>query len=260
MRNVLLAALLLAPAAARADHARPRPGVRAWLDVEGSWLNRMDPGAPTTWTFGFEDKGGPIKDFVPIHEKLLHLIVVSKDLSRFAHVHPVLDPATGRFTLRVNGASGPDDRPPAELAEPGPYLAFSESQSETRGPLGGRYSARVRGRYVPRPLVADAAGADGWIEKPFGRERAAVRIVPMKGMLHVALRLGDAEGLEPWLGMDGHGIMISEGGKTFYHLHAMSGDLTFMLHDETPPPGLYKLWIQVKRRGTVLTLPFTLRL
>ncbi|UPT75729.1 MAG: hypothetical protein M0D55_08670 [Elusimicrobiota bacterium] len=261
MRNAILCALLIAPAAARADHARPRPGVRAWLDVEGSWLNRMDAGAERTWTIGFEDaKTGPIKDFVPIHDKLLHLILVSEDLSRFAHVHPVFDPETGRFTLTVNGTAGPDDRPPAELLEPGTWLAFAEAQSAAKGPLGGRFSARVRGKARRAPLVADAPAASGWIEKSYGVERAAVRVEPAKGMLHLAFKLDDAKGLEPWLGMEGHGILVSEGGERFYHLHAMSGDLTFMVHDEAPAPGLYKLWIQLKRRGEVLTFPFTVRL
>lgn len=256
MMKLLLTAFLLA-ASARADHARPRPGVRAWLEVEGSWLKRMDPGAPALWTIGFTDaRTGPVKDFQIVHEKPLHLIVVSRDLSRFAHVHPELDAATGRFKLRLNSGAGPDDRPSAEGLKPGPYLMYAEAFSAALGSLGGRFAARVRGPYRPEPLIADEPSPSGWIEKT----GAAVKVEPMPDMLHLSFRLDDSQGLEPWLGMDGHGILIAEGGKDFYHLHAMTKDLTFMLHDEVPPPGLYKLWIQVKRRGEVLTFPFTLRL
>jgi hypothetical protein len=80
------------------------------------------------------------------------------------------------------------------------------------------------------------------------------------------------EDLQPWLGMDAHSVMIGAAGTTagervFRHLHAGHHDdhgktsgahIMFMLHgDDIPPSGVYRVWLQVKRQGRVLTFPFT---
>lgn len=94
--------------------------------------------------------------------------------------------------------------------------------------------------------------------------------------------------LEPWMGMTGHAIVIGAAGrrvqdKVFRHLHSGHGDhladggghgggghggepgpggpdVTFMLMgDEVPAAGTYKIWVQTKHNGRVLTLPFVVR-
>src|SRR5688500_12718815 len=42
--------------------------------------------------------GDPITAFDTVHDKLMHLIIVSNDLSYFAHLHPQLD-NNGIFTV-----------------------------------------------------------------------------------------------------------------------------------------------------------------
>jgi hypothetical protein len=85
--------------------------------------------------------------------------------------------------------------------------------------------------------------------------------------------------------MPGHSIWVSAKGaqvtdKVFVHAHAM-GDmgmdhmmmghqmtmgaagpkLSFMLMgDEVPPAGVYKVWVQFKHRGRVMTVPYVLTL
>lgn len=93
--------------------------------------------------------------------------------------------------------------------------------------------------------------------------------------------------LEPWMGMPGHAILIGAGGatlsdKVFRHLHAGHGghmaieggghggggepgatgpDLAFMMMGaDVPAAGLYKVWMQFKHHGRILTLPFVIRL
>lgn len=86
--------------------------------------------------------------------------------------------------------------------------------------------------------------------------------------------------IQPWLGMPAHAVLIAADGteaqsRVFRHLHAhehsnrapvvLSGEgggagpaLTFMLEgSETPPPGLYRTWLQFKHHERVLALPFT---
>ncbi|MDQ3714348.1 MAG: hypothetical protein M3388_19330, partial [Acidobacteriota bacterium] len=46
-------------------------------------------GVPATLFFTVKDKqGGVVKDLQIVHEKPMHLLVVSKDLAEFYHIHP----------------------------------------------------------------------------------------------------------------------------------------------------------------------------
>ena len=42
--------------------------------------------------------GALVKDFAEVHDKLFHLFVVSRDMSQWSHVHPVLE-KDGSFTI-----------------------------------------------------------------------------------------------------------------------------------------------------------------
>ena len=52
----------------------------------------VKPGEPVTLNLMIHDEtGAVIKDFETVHEKKLHLIIVSDRLDRFAHIHPEID-------------------------------------------------------------------------------------------------------------------------------------------------------------------------
>jgi hypothetical protein len=58
---------------------------------------RFDPitpeaGKPTELLLSITDQKlrDPIKEFEPLHDKLMHLIIVEEDLSYFAHIHPTI--------------------------------------------------------------------------------------------------------------------------------------------------------------------------
>src|SRR4030095_9764888 len=52
----------------------------------------------------------PVRQFDRVHEQLMHLIIVSRDLGYFEHVHPDLDPATGVFRMRYTFPAGGEYR------------------------------------------------------------------------------------------------------------------------------------------------------
>ena len=59
-----------------------------------------EAGRKTMLTVSVAEKSGtPVRDFEPVHDKLMHLIIVGEDLSYFAHIHPTLAGTDGNFTI-----------------------------------------------------------------------------------------------------------------------------------------------------------------
>jgi hypothetical protein len=277
------------------DAAPPAAGaaLRGQLSVDGVPDGPMRPGQPTSWAFGFSDAGAgtPLTRFDLHHERPMHLIVVKRDLSSFAHLHPALGP-DGRFRLRVNAPGEDADNRDAAgaVSRPGTYLLFAEVAPSGQSARLSRFTVRAEGEERDEALVPDAVAGSGEVEKDLadGRYRVGLRVArgehhPGMPMLNFTLmvRARNAQGgydevrdFEPWLGMTGHAVLIGAAGdrvadRVFRHLHAghgagaqaTGGPLSFMaMAGEVPPAGLYRLWCQFKHRGQVLTAPFTLKL
>jgi heavy metal-binding protein len=206
-----------------------------------------------------------VRDFVEVHEKRYHLFVVSQDLEYYDHVHPVQE-ADGSYVVDLT------------LPRAGYYKLFSDFL-----PLGGTPQV------VPNVLVtADFAGdlasalphlaADTALTRTAGGMRVSLSLPPdglaagrdEKLRYHVVdSETGDAvTDLEPYLAAFGHTLVLSEDTLHYVHAHPVellpdgSGpvrggpDLTFRAL--LPRPGRYRLWTQLKRRGVVSTVAFTL--
>lgn len=224
---------------------------RLW--VGGAENGNMTPGRPADWTFRFQDGalGSPVLRFDLEHEKFMHLIVVSRDLARFAHIHPDWNEGSGLFTISVNRATADPDNQDADnaVAAPGSYLLFSEVKPRGKPVSHVGFAVTASGREVLGPLVPDQSLPSGAIRKYFkedgtpGRAGDAyqvdLRVEPVAGMTHVTFNISEAmdhgghrmysgvTNLENWLGMPGHAILIGATGsgvedKVFRHLHAGS--------------------------------------
>ncbi len=253
-------------------------------------------------------QGDVIKDFSLSHEKFNHTIIVSQDLSNLVHIHPELQP-NGHFKINLNDSLYDEDNLDASVAIPfpGTYFVISEVQ-----PVGQSSTSVVTqsfsadGVAAPTALVLDPM-IKGAVVKYFKGDSSIgtsgdvykIRFTrqSMPGMIHFKFEIEEAmnhgggvhympvEDLENWLGMKGHGILISEAGLTvqekfFKHLHASGGHgsnngghgnhsghklaassagaaLEFVMSGSTlPPQGIYKIWGQFKHRGQILTFPF----
>lgn len=224
-------------------------------------------GEPATLTFAFHDRRGRAIRFLEnVHQRPIHLIVVSDDLAEFAHIHPQPAPLDV-FTVSHTFAHG------------GAYTLFADYTAPGAAPTVEKSQIQVAGEPRPSaPLLAD---------RDFTRTVAGVRVtldLPAKLQAGVDVPLGftlDVNDLEPYLGAWAHIMLISADRETFIHAHPLENadspaTAETAAHTHTAPiagpspstirtitgfrnPGLYKLWFQFQRKGSVVTVPWVLR-
>src|SRR5262245_52728397 len=92
MKSFCIALLLLCfgailPALASGEHEANAEAYQVQLSTDPQ---TVEAGQPFTLTLQILKPDGktPVSDFDEVHTKLLHLIIVSEDLSQFLHVHP----------------------------------------------------------------------------------------------------------------------------------------------------------------------------
>jgi hypothetical protein len=195
----------------------------------------------------------PVSSFATIHERLVHLFVIDRQLEYFRHVHPQRL-ADGTFELREN-------------IPPGEFMVIADFL-----PMNGRAQMLQRAIVTPGyrgslfPAVANLTPDIG-LEKTGDGIRVSLQASGLKAGKEATLRftLTDAvtkapvTDLEPFLGAPGHMLLVNANLTDANHVHpeepATTGPvITFQ--PLVPAPGLYKLWLQFQRRGTVTTVPF----
>lgn len=220
------------------------------------------PNAPKAYTFSIvDDQGSILKNFEITHTKLLHLIIVRKDLAYFQHVHPEFDQSTGQFTLS-------DLTFPAD----GEYRIFADfaaagGQKDSSGmPLMATPSEDVlvgnTANYTPQPIGSQEPS------KTFEGHQVILSTGKTlesgaESMLTFDLKQNGKEitDLEPYLGALGHSVILREGNLDFIHAHPMedvnvkqNGKVDFMV--DFPEAGTYKVFSQFQRGGKVFTTDF----
>jgi hypothetical protein len=208
-------------------------------------------GVPVTLDFQIQDPAGfDAASLMVVHEKLLHLILVSQDLSWFSHEHP--EPlGNGAFRHRTTFPAG------------GAYVLFNDFTPDSSGmqvvPVELTVSGGTR---AARALQVD----DGKRKRVDGCD-VTISHTPLLPSIACALtftltRHGrPVTDLEPFLGVQGHLILINRERSVFVHSHplenqpsAVPGSVQFNVVFERP--GVYKAWGQFQREGKVLTVPF----
>ena len=215
-------------------------------------------------TFTPQRDGQLLRDLPAVHEHPMHLTIVSADLARFDHVHPVVQ---DDGTLQV------DYRFPTA----GPYLVFAEYMPRGerdqvfRFPLSVGCSTADPG---PAPLAATVGSAVPVAGEPGLTAELVCQPRTLSAGTHAMLlfRLADhgqpVTDLQQYMGAMGHCAIISQDTGRFLHCHpeqlyppkpdARGGpDLAF--HAVFPEPGLYKVWGQFRRGGRVVVAPFVVR-
>lgn len=229
---------------------------------------KLEPQTSNKYQFAILDANNqPIKSFDTVHEKMMHVIVVRKDLTDFQHIHPTFDQQTGVWTLdnlslpnngpyRIFADFTPSDAKPDSKGTKSPITIYEDvfvgDQSIYQAQkIGDTTDGKAFGDYEvllqTKPLVV-AAGATTTLEYLFLDTKKS----------------GDQAitDLEPYLGSIGHAIVLSE-NLDFVHAHAMDdpklnqrGIVDFMFTPQKQ--GKYKVFAQFKRQGQVFTTDFVL--
>lgn len=272
LRSVGLGALAIISAASAQSHTTSTP-VRAEFRSDPATVRA---GGPVTLIITVkDDKGNVVRDLQVVHEKMMHLIVVSADLSEFAHVHPQ-QTEKGSFQIAHTFLYG------------GEYRLFADFKPPHGGPMIEKFTLHVDGSARPTTALVEGARSveqDGLrftmaIDKPLRVGEAA--------MLNFAVndaRTGKpVTDLQPYLGALAHFVIISQDGADFLHAHPMeqnaktashehggheakahqhganlASDSEVSAHTSFPRAGLYKLWAQFQRNGRVMTAAFVVR-
>ena len=185
-----------------------------------------------------------VQNFQVVHEKFMHVFLVSQNLEFFAHDHPVQLP-DGCFSLT------------------------------TRLPYGGMY--RLLADYYPSGGLPQLAVDTLFLSGTSEPAKLTTCLTPSKGTnLTASLRLepeqpiagletkllfslNPTDGLEPYLGVAGHMLAASADLIDLLHLHPFlvnKGDMQFNVI--FPRPGMYRVWTQFQRLGVVNTVVFTI--
>lgn len=195
--------------------------------------------------------GQPVTHYVDKHDKPLHLIVVTRDLTTYAHLHPTRDRA-GQWSTT------------ADLSRPGVYRVFADFT-----PVGGPAltlgaDVYVPGRYVPQPLPApnSTATVDGYTVTLAGESQAGTETTVT---LNVTRNGRPVTDLQTYLGAHGHLVTLRDGDLGYLHNHPLHeppdpgapAGPTVKFGTTFPSPGEYRLFFDFQHRDTVRTAAFT---
>ena len=256
---------------------------------DSTWLYRND----TVWLDDrSESRWSPLVDD---HGKLMHLFAVRDDMSGFAHLHPhTIDSVT--FTAAFPQLPSGRYRIFADIVHESGFaqtivdsveVAVSQNAVATADPDDSWYAGRV----APGPsrLSLDDGTTIEW--RSPGPLRAGA---PVLLTFDVRNATGGYLPLEPYMGMAGHAVIQRSDASVFVHLHPMgtvsmasrmayemreAGDtiagtlgkrMAGMNHATPasigpgpvsfpyafPKPGTYRVWVQVKSAGKIVTAAF----
>ncbi|GAV44850.1 hypothetical protein [Streptomyces acidiscabies] len=190
--------------------------------------------------------GRPVTSYRVEHEKELHLIVASRDLTEYRHLHPSRA-ADGTWST------------PVTLSEPGSYRVFADfTPGEGKENLTLGSDLTVAGEYeaekVPAPIrevTVDGytVALDGGLAAGEGSE-----------LRFTVSKEGRPVRLEPYLGANGHLVALRAGDLAYLHVHPhddKSGATEVRFTADVPSTGTYRLFLDFKADGKVRTAAFT---
>jgi hypothetical protein len=272
-RTASLAGLILVLAGCgSAGPSQLTVGAARTFGLAGFTPTRFAAGKPARLSFTIDQPSGkPLTSYRtgPGPHTGVHLIIVRSDLGALIHEHPPVG-ADGRISETIT------------LPTPGRYRVVIDAYPNLSGPLRNFQLFRV----ITVPGTAPKVGlgpfrrtavVSGYRFTMTNRPRLKA-ISPAFLTLDVARPDGTPAKFTPWFGALAHAIFFRSGSLDYFHTHVCSAGKTgctsilgstritgratkpgqLRVGVLVPVPGTWRLFLQCKVDGRVLTAPFTL--
>ncbi|WP_409474544.1 hypothetical protein [Streptomyces sp. HC307] len=217
---------------------------------------RVTAGEENQLRFAIRDQDGrQVTSYRREHGKELHLILASRDLVTYRHLHPTRA-ADGTWST------------PVSLPAAGSYRVFADFTPATQGAtnltLGADLAAS--GTYMAADLPEPTATTtvDGYTVALSGNLRPGKATEVNLTISRDGRAVTD---LEPYLGAYGHLVALRSGDLAYLHVHPNGEpgdsatkpgpDVSFTA--TAPSAGTYRLFLDFKHNGTVRTAAFTVQ-
>ena len=198
------------------------------------------------------------------HDKKIHLIVVSKDLSYFEHIHPDYQ-ADGSYQIKVLDKAKPftDGRGKNETKfdQGGDYVLFADYMPTGASGQLERISLNVGGtpyKPVTYSKAKLSAMVDGYTVTlaSHGGKFVTNNQMHIEGTVTQGGKAVPAESFENYLGAKAHVVMIHSDAVHYMHVHPDVAGGKLDLHTTFEMPGTYRGWLQFQTNGKLHTADF----
>ncbi|MFI7709265.1 hypothetical protein [Nonomuraea sp. NPDC049480] len=188
----------------------------------------------------------PVTDYQVEHDKKMHFIVVSRDLTSFQHVHPEMTP-DGTWSVKLT------------LPKAGTYRAFADFVPTGGEKLTLGADLQAAGDFQPEPLphASRTAMVDDYTVNLAGN------LVPgqsSKLTLTINKNGEPVTDLQPYLGAYGHLVALRDGDLAYLHVHpedSKKAGPEIVFYAEVPSGGNYRLFLDFQHGDKVRTASFT---
>lgn len=214
---------------------------------------QIEAGKETTLSFKPVNESNPAA-LVPldvVHEKKIHLIAVSEDLSFFRHIHPEYN-TDGTYSVKETFPSG------------GNYILYADFK-----PSGGSHTVEkinVAASGTPKSAIkydkenityTSPDGIGMSLKADYGHFDSGVEI-HFDGVLTENGKEVDVNKLDNYLGAKGHMVAVDVAEKTYLHVHPEVEGTILHHHATFPKPGLYRIWLQFMYKGKLYTADYVI--
>lgn len=228
----------------------------------------VEAGKPALLSFTPSIKGNE-SEMVPLdiqHDKKLHLIVVSKDLSYFDHIHPEFQ-ANGSYDINVlaKGANYTNGRfhNETKFEQGGDYVLFADYVPSGASHQLERIELNVSGttykaqKYTTAKTVSITDGYEVSLV-PEGGKFFNEGTSHISGIIKKDGKEISADTFENYLAAKAHVVVISEDSQNYLHVHPEVVNGRLDLHTTFGKPGIFRGWMQFQTNGQVHTADFVI--
>jgi hypothetical protein len=202
-----------------------------------------------------------------VHEKKIHLIIASKDLAYFEHIHPEYQP-DGSYQIKVlqrekNFTIGRGHNE-TKFDKGGEYILFADYSPSNGTHQLEKIPVTVKGKlynpvtYTAPNLISKVDGLTISLESESGawttEQPMHIGVVIKKGN-----QVLDAGTFENYLGAKAHVIILKAESFDYLHVHPSAENGTLDLHTTFEKAGIYRGWLQFKTDGKLHTADFTIK-